>query len=144
MTTPYHRRWRALAVSVTVLLTAAACRDTAVVAGPPTESSPPCTSADCATFRSVSATAEAGLVQQSTAIAGNLRDAATSASLRERLATLQRAVAENRTEAVRINLLGALAYIDRGMSDPSRRSDLADLSAIRLNLEPLVVKYGLR
>lgn len=140
-TTPRVSR-HAVRLLAVILLTA--CRDASVVSGPPSAATPACTSADCAAFRSMSDASGAALVRTSTTLAGNLKGTSSGPGLKERLARLDGALAAGNRDMARLHLLGALSLIDQAIADPARRAELPDLTAIRLNLEPLILKLGLR
>jgi len=120
-----------------------ACRDVEVISGPENLNNA-CTTADCATFRGISRASAIGLVRVSGQVAGSLRNAADAQELRTRLGRLEQAINANQLPQTRLALVGVLSVLDGAVGPRATRSDLADLSAVRLNMEPLIHTYGLR
>ena len=139
------RRRAAPLLSAVCLL--AACRDSSVAVGPtapPEVTVAPCNTTDCNTFRSLSVAGSGTLVRAASGLTSSLRDTETAARLQSRLGSLQSLVSTGKTDEARLTLIGILATIDAATNDPARRADLPDLAAMRLNLEPLIFKLGLR
>jgi hypothetical protein len=132
--------------AVLVALTLGACRE-ADLTGPdsPADAAPPCTTADCTTFRALTPTTIAPLLASTSRIATtSLTDAALGRRIADRITTLQSEInAGDKTDA-QVAMLSLLVEIDNAMADSARRADLADLSSMRLNLEPVVIYLGLR
>jgi len=140
---PPLRRRIATLVVVSASLALGACRDVEVLAGPE-DLANRCTTSDCAAFRGISQSAALGLVRASDQVASSLRNTNDARDLRARLGRLQSAISANQLPQTRLALVGVLAYIDGAMGPRLTRADLADLSAVRLNMEPLIHTYGLR
>jgi hypothetical protein len=137
---------RSLSV-VALVFAFGACRDVEVTApeADAPDAPPPCTTPDCATFRSLSTTQVASLVSTSlTIVTTGIDNASTASRIALQLNRLRTAHANGNMNDARASLLAALVEIDNAIADPSQRGDLPDLTAIRLNLEPLIVNLGLR
>ncbi len=132
---------------VALVLAFGACRDVEVTApdADTPDAPPPCTTPDCATFRSLSSTQVASLVNTSLTITTTaISNSGTASRIEAQLNTLKTAHAAGKMSDARSALLAALIEIDNAMADPAQRGDLADLTAIRLNLEPVIINLGLR
>lgn len=132
--------WPVAALALVAAL--GACRDVEVLSGPQDPSSL-CTTADCGTFRGISTQQAIQLVRASSRLSTTMRDASNAQAITTRLASLEQSIATDKLQATRLGLLGAMSLVDRAMANPNR-TDKADLAAIRLNLEPLLFRYGLR
>jgi len=137
---------RSLSV-MALVLAFGACRDVEVTA-PEADSPnapPPCTTADCSTFRALSTTQSVALINTSINIATSaISNASTASRIERQLNRLKTAMTAGNLNDARASLLAALVEIDNAIADPAQRGDLPDLTAIRLNLEPLIVNLGLR
>lgn len=130
--------------ALALLVAVTGCRDTAVVSGPATDPAALCGTADCTAFRAISTASARGLVKMASTLAGKLRDQTLGKDLVDRFASLDQFMAAENVASSRLALISALATVDRGIRIAPRGQDAPDLSAIRLNLEPLIMKYGLR
>jgi hypothetical protein len=125
-----------------------ACRDETLLTGvkdPDSVVQPPaCQTADCVGWRAAPPATMAPLVARSTQIAAVVQDGTIKARLEAPLSRMADALGKGESGVAAISLLSALSVIDAGLANPNARGDWADLSAIRLNLEPLIVQLGLR
>ncbi len=130
-----------------LVLAFGACRDVEVTAPSADEpgAPPPCATPDCATFRALSTGQIASLVNTSLTITTvSLGNKSTASRIEKQLNTLKTTHAAGNMNDARSSLLAALIEIDNAMTDPAQMGDLADLTAIRLNLEPVIINLGLR
>jgi hypothetical protein len=147
---PSRRSFRLRTVGIPFLLALAlpACRDETLLTGvknPDSVVQPPaCQTADCAAWRAAPASTMAPLVTRSNELVAVLGNPSLRSGLATPLTRMAEALGRGDSAIAAISLLGALSVIDAGLTDSNARGDWADLSAIRLNLEPLIVQLGLR
>ncbi len=132
--------------AVLLPLAAGACRE-ADLTGPKSsaDASPPCTTSDCAAFRQLTPTTVAPLLEATSRTATlSLQNKALGQRIASRVADLQASIEASKKADAQITLLGILLEIDGAMSDSGNSADLADLSSMRINLEPVIIYLGLR
>jgi hypothetical protein len=117
------------------------CGDTATIVQPkPVDTPAVCDDPSCQ-FRKLDMTE---LVEPLSAAAAlsrtSLEDAAAGQALATRIDAVLSGVKAGQAAAANRDLLLALSQLDALMSNPRFAGDVADLSAIRLNLEPAVVR----
>jgi len=124
------------------------CRDVTLLTGvsDPDSVDPAvtCTTADCGVWRSAPTASMVSLVSRSSEVAAGLKNQALAVRIEGHLARMRTALGSGDAVGAGLSLLGALAAIDSGLANPAIRADWADLSAIRLNLEPVLIHLGLR
>lgn len=125
------------------LLLAAGCRETSAISGPG-DTEAECTTAACTSYRAMSATSVVALIDAATTMALRLQDAALGRELVGKLGTLSRAVTINDPNGTRVALAGVLTTIDRVAKATPQARDMPDLMVMRLSLEPLIHRFGLR
>lgn len=124
----------------------AACRE-ADLTGPesPSDEAPICNTTDCVRFRALTPTTIAPLLAATTQMSTtSLSDAALGRRLASKISTLQSEITSGDETNAKVAMLALLLDIDNAMADSARRADLADLSAMRLNVEPIIIYLGLR
>jgi hypothetical protein len=126
----------------------AGCYDTTVVTGsdaPDAVRSPVCASADCTTFRAIALPQVNSLINSATFRAVSaLKDRELGGRIAAGMTTVQSDFAAGRLTDAKLGLISVLFRIDGAISDPARRPDLPELAAIRLDLEPLIIRFGMR
>lgn len=137
--------WKAGVLAFSIVATAA-CSDSEFVSAPEAGvDGAACTTADCATFRSLDmASINAPLATATTIAQTSVQDKGMGALLAQRLTALRADLEAGRQASARIGLSALLSDLRGAEAAPTMRGDIADFAAIRLNLEPLVIKIGLK
>jgi len=125
-------------VTVAAAVSVIGCGDT-VATAPEAPSESLCATVDCNTFRSLGAAGLAPTFANATRVARALRNATLGADLATRIASVQSDVAAGRSGEARATLIQVVASIDAAIGTTSNAADWPDLSAIRINLEPVKV-----
>ncbi len=134
----------ACTTSLAILCLLGACVDASHTLAPPDDRPPDCPALPCAA-EVVEAGIQRAPLSEATRVAAN---SVSSVLLKDRLASrfaaVDRAMQRGTHDETRVALLRLLADLDAATRNSAFAADWPDLTAIQLNLEPLISQMGLR
>lgn len=127
------------------LLATVACQNTEFVTAPRENGSEACTSTACSAFPSLEVTTlKAPVAAAAQTARQSLKDQAFGAKLASGMEQAHAEMAAGKNDAARLTLVAVLKDLSQAFNNPAFVGDRPDLAMIRLNLEPLALKLGVR
>lgn len=128
-----------------VLLAAVACQTTEFLTEPGQDGSDTCTGTSCSSFPTLEvATLKAPVAAAAQTARASLKDRALGNKLASGMEQVHAEMAAGKNDAAKLALVGVLKDLSNAFNDPANVGDRPDLAMIRLNLEPLAQKLGIR
>lgn len=128
-----------------VLLAAVACQNTEFVTAPREDGTDTCTGTSCSSFPTLEvATLKAPVAAAAQTARASLKDRAFGTKLASGMEQVHAEMAAGKNDAAKLTLIGVLKDLSTAFNNPAFVGDRPDLAMIRLNLEPLAHKLGIR
>lgn len=134
----------ACTTSLALVCLLGACRDTSHPLAAPDGEPVECPSSPCEPGASEAAVQRAPLTEATRVAASSISNVALHQRLDVRFAAVDRAMQHGTPDETRVAVLVLLAELDAATRNTAFAADWPDLTAIQLNLEPLISQIGLR
>jgi hypothetical protein len=134
----------ACTTSLALVCLLGACRDVSHPLAPKDGEQAECPAAPCEPVTGESAVQRAPLTEASRVAASSISNVALHQRLDVRFAAVDRAMQRGTPDETRVAVLVLLAELDAATRNTAFAADWPDLTAIQLNLEPLISQIGLR